>query len=470
MGNNETKKFDWSANLLNPYVLIAMMIVIAATATYLVPAGVYERVVSDITGKMVIAPDTFHFVEQNPVNLLDIFGSVPQGMINNAQIIFFVLLIAGAFEILNSTGFTTALVGMVVRKCTGREKLIFPVIITIFAFLSGTIGMAEEVIVFIPIILTLCKSMGYDELVAVGLTYCGVRSGHIHGLMNPFTVGLAQSYAELPMYSGLGFRVGWCVITIAITTFFVYRYAMKVKSDPSKSLMHGIEQEHDLLDVESVSEFTATHKTLGALMVGTFALIIFGVYKYGWYLDELAAIFLAFGIVAGIVGRLSPSEIVSRFIDGAKNILGGALIVGVAGGIVVLMREGQIIDSIVFYTANALSDLPKLLAVNGMYVFQWLLNLLIPSGSAQAATTMPIVVPLSDILEINRQVAVSAFTLGSGVPDLLTPACGPLMAALAVAKVPYNIYLKWVMPILISWSLLGFVCISMAQMINYGPF
>ena len=471
MANSETKKkFSIMGSLLNPYVLIAIMIVIAAVATYVVPAGLFDRVVSEATGKTVIDPDSFRFVEQTPVNLLQVFGAIPQGLINNAQIIFFVFIIAGSFEVLNSTGFTTAFVSMVIKKCEGREKLIFPIIITILAFLSGTIGMAEEVIVFIPIIMTLCKSMGYDELVAVGLAYCGVRSGHINGLMNPFTVGVAQSYAELPMYSGLGFRVAWCVVTIAITTFFVYRYAMRIKSDPTRSLMYGTAQEHELLDTESISQFTGTHKILGILMLATFALVIFGVSVYHWYLDELAAIFLAFGILSGVIGRLAPEELVGRFIDGAKNIMNGALIVGVAGGIVVLMEQGQIIDTIVYYSTNALRHLPKLLAVNGMYVFQWLLNLVIPSGSAQAATTMPIIVPMSDILGINRQVAVTAFHLGSGVPDLLTPACGPLMAVLAVAKVPFDKYIKWVMPILISWSILGFACVTMAQLINYGPF
>lgn len=464
------KKFSVIDDLLNPYVLIVIMIVIAAIATYIVPAGVYDRVVSEITGKTVVDPTSFHFVEQTPVNLMQLFGCVSQGLINNAQIIFFVFIIAGAFEVLNSTGFTTALVGVAIKKCNGREKLIFPIIIVVLSILAGTIGMAEEVIVFIPIIMTLCKSMGYDELTAVGLAYCGVRAGHINGLMNPFNVGIAQSYAELPMYSGLGFRVFWCVITIVVTTFFINRYAAKIKADPTKSLMYGTNLEHEMVDTSEMEDITAIHKILGVLLVATFALVIFGVYKYGWYLDELAAIFLAFGILSGVIGGLLPAELANTFIKGAKNILGGALIVGVAGGILVILKEGQIVDSIIYYSTNTLSEMPTLLAVNGMYMFQWLLNLVIPSGSAQAATTMPIMVPISDILGINRQIAVTAFHYGDGVTNLLTPACGPLMAALAVAKVPFDKWLKWVVPILVSWTLIGFAAVTVAQLINYGPF
>ena len=330
--------------------------------------------------------------------------------------------------------------------------------------------MAEEVIVFIPIIMTLCKSMGYDELVAMGLAYCGIRAGHINGLMNPFNVGIAQSYAELPMYSGLAYRVFWCVITIAVTAYFINRYATKIKADPTKSLMYGTDLEHELADPDEMGEITTTHKILGLLLLSTFGLVIYGVYQYKWYLDELAAVFLAFGILAGIIGGLTPARLANTFIQGAKNILGGALIVGVAGGILVILKEGQIVDSIIYYCTNMLSEMPKLLAVNGMYMFQWLLNLVIPSGSAQAATTMPIMVPISDILGINRQIAVTAFHYGDGVTNLLTPACGPLMAALAVAKVPFDKWLKWVVPILISWTLIGFAAVTVSQLINYGPF
>lgn len=456
-------------NFLDPYVLIAFMIVLAAIATYLVPAGMFDRVVSEINGKTVVDPTTFRFVEQTPVNLMQILQSVLQGMINNAQIIFFVLIIAGSFEVLNSTGFTSSMVGVVINKCAGREKMIFPIIITVLSFLAGTIGIAEEVIVFVPILLSLSKSMGYDELVAVGLAYLGIRAGHINGLMNPFNVGIAQSYAELPMYSGLGYRVIWCVITIIITTYFIYRYAMKIKADPSKSLMYGSNIEHESIQTLDVT-FTTTHKILGALLLATFAGVIFGVYKYQWYLGELGAMFLGFGILTGVISRMAPAELVNNFITGAKNILGGALIVGVAGGILVILQEGQIVDTIIYYSTNALRDMPKLIAVNGMYMFQWLLNILIPSGTAQAATTMPIMIPISDILGINRQIAVTAFCYGDGVTNLLTPACGPLMATLAVAKVPYDKWLKWVAPVLVAWTMIGFVSVTVAQLINYGPF
>lgn len=467
----KSKESFWE-RILNAYVLIFIIIIFAAILTYIVPAGNFERFVNPETNKTMVDPASFTFTANTPVGLFKVLSSIPSGLINASEIIFFVFIIAGAFEVLNKSGFTIALVGLILQKFKGRDKILFPIIVITLSFLSATIGMAEEVIIFVPILLALSKSLGYDELVAAGLAYCGIRAGHINGMMNPFNVGIAQGFAELPLYSGLGYRTIWCIITIIVTTAIIYRYARKIKKDPRQSLMYGInlEDTENSVDFSSLKHFTATHKVLGLVLLLTFGLTIYGVTTYGWYLKELAALFLGFGLVVGVIARFPANEISDAFLDGSKNILSGALIVGVAGGILVILKEGQIVDSIVYYASSVLEGLPKVLAANGMYVFQWVLNLIIPSGSAQAATTMPIMIPLADVLGINRQVAVTAFHYGDGVTNLLTPACGPLMACLAVAKVPYQKWLKWVLPMLLAWTLIGFAAITVAQLINLGPF
>ncbi|WP_130862526.1 YfcC family protein [Bacilliculturomica massiliensis] len=465
------KKNVWE-NILNAYVLIAILIVVSAVVTYVVPAGTYERVVDAVTNKTVIDPQSFQFVENTPVGVMDTLLSIPRGMQEAGSIIFFVFIVAGAFEVLNRTGFTEAFVNVTLRKFAGKEKILFPIVVTVLSFFAATMGMAEEVVIFIPILLALSKSLGYDELVAAGLAYCGIRAGHINGMMNPFNVGIAQSFAELPLYSGLWYRSIWCVITIAATSVILWRYAVKIKADPTKSLMYGVNQDWDTVDLRQLenSKFTRTHKILGVALLAVFALIIFGVMKYGWYLDEIAALFLAFGVAVGLIARFQVSDIAEQFLSGARSVLAGALVIGMARGILVVLQEGQIIDTIVYYAAELLSGTPKVIAANGMYVFQWLLNLIIPSGSAQAATTMPIMTPIADVLGINRQVAVTAFHYGDGVTNLLTPACGPLMTCIALAKVPYIKWLKWVVPMLIAWTLIGFAAVTGAQLINLGPF
>ncbi|MEG1642244.1 MAG: AbgT family transporter [Synergistaceae bacterium] len=465
------KKNKWE-NILNAYVLVCGIIIFSALMTYFVPAGVFDRVVSPTTHKKVIAPESFHLVENTPVTFTKLMSSVPRGLEEAGSIIFLVFIICGAFEVLNKTNFTTSFINVALKKFGGREKLLFPVIVAVFSFFSATWGMAEEVIIFVPILLILCKKLGYDELVAAGLAYCGIRAGHINGMMNPFNVGVAQNIAELPIYSGLWYRSIWCVITMIVTTIILVRYATKIKKDPTQSYMYGVNEDWETFDVSEVdnAEFNNKHKILGLLMIATFTILIIGVIKFGWWFNEMSGLFLVFGIIAGLIYGFQVSTIADYFILGAKGIVGGALIVGVARGIVIVLQDGQIIDPIIFYATNLLKDTPKLIAVNGMYVFQWLLNIIIPSGTAQAATTMPIMVPISDLLGINRQVAVLAFHYGDGVTNLITPACGPLMACLAVARVPFNKWMKWVVPMLIAWTLIGFAAVTVGQLINLGPF
>lgn len=469
--NTQEKRSMWE-NFFNAYVIIGIMLVIAVIASYVLPSGEYERVVDEATGKTIIDATSYHFVEAEPLGVMDLLLSVPKGMAEAGSIIFFVFIVAGSFEVLGRTGFTSAFVNVTIRKFAGKEKILFPMIVCVLSFFAATMGMAEEVVIFVPILLALSKKLGYDELLAAGLAYCGIRAAHINGMMNPFNVGIAQGFAELPLYSGLWYRSIWCVVTIVVTCWILLRYAKKIKEDPTKSLMYNVNTDIDedvLKELDSV-EVTKTHKLLGILLLLTFATIIFGVVKFQWYLDEIAAIFLLFGILTGVIAKLQASVIADYFLAGAKGVLAGALIIGMARGILVILEEGMVVDTIVFYASSLLEGLPKVLAANGMLAFQWLLNLLIPSASAQAATTMPIMIPLADILDINRQVAVTAYHYGDGITNLITPACGPLMTCIALAKVPFAKWARWVLPMLLAWTIIGILAVTGAQLINLGPF
>jgi len=468
MNANEKKKLRFP----NAYTLIFMIIIICTLLTYVIPAGTFERVIDPNTGKTVVDPATFQYVESSPVGLFDMLIAIPQGMKKAASIIFFVFIVAGSFEILNTSGFTEASIGILLKKYHGKEHILFPMIIFSLAVCAATFGMAEEAIVFVPILVALSKAMGYDAIVAAALAYGGVRAGHINGMMNPFNVGIAHGLAELPLYSGLWYRAIWFFVTIVFTSFIILRYCKKIKEDPTKSIMYGTEGDdapHEV-DFSTLPEFEGKHKIMLLVVIATFGLLMYGVYNYGWYLNEIAALFIGFGIVIGFVNRKNGSEIVASFLSGAKGIVFGALIIGVARGILVVLESGLILDTIIMSAADMLKEMPSIVAANGMYVFQWLLNIIIPSGSGQAATTMPIMVPLADLLDINRQVAVTAFHYGDGVTNLITPASGPLMACLALAGVSFEKWAKWVLPLLAGWTIIGFLAVSIAHLIDFGPF
>jgi len=463
----EMKKFKFP----NAYTLIFMIIIACTVLTYIVPAGTFDRVVDINTGRTIVDPATFQYVENAPVGLHEMLMAIPKGMKAAGSIIFFVFIVAGSFEILNTSGFTEASIGVLLKRYHGKEHILFPLIILALATCAATFGMAEEAIVFIPILLALSKAMGYDAMVAAAITYGGVRAGHINGMINPFNVGIAHGLAELPLYSGLWYRSIWFFVTIAFTSFIILRYCKKIKADPTKSIMYGITNEapHEA-DISSLPDFEKKHKIMFLVVIATFGFLMYGVYQYGWYLNEIAALFIGFGIVIGIVNRNNGSEIADSFLSGAKGIVFGALIIGVARGILVVLESGLILDTIIMSSADLLKGMPSIVAANGMYVFQWVLNIIIPSGSGQAATTMPIMIPIADLLNINRQVAVTAFHYGDGVTNLITPASGPLMACLALAGIPFEKWAKWVLPLLAGWTIIGFLSVSIAHLINLGPF
>lgn len=453
------------------YVILFAMIIIMALLTYVIPAGQYQKVES-ATGRMVVDPDSFANVDSNPAKPFDILKAFPKGLAAAQGIVFFIFIVGGSFNILNQTGAIEAGIGKIALGLKGKEVLMIPIIVFVFSLGGATIGMAEEAIVFVPIGIALARALGYDAVTGMAIVSLGAAAGFTSGFMNPFTVGVAQGIAEVPLFTGIGLRLVIWVCTLVLVIGYIYRYANKVKKDPSKSIVFELEQQEKDMAIDLSNIRTLTKRDIIVLLIFFvgMATLVFGVFKFGWYITEIAAIFLAIGIFSGLAAGTSLDEIAKQFINGAKDMATGALVVGLARGILVVMEGSMIIDTIVYGLASGISTLPRTVSAVGMLIVQSFLNLIIPSGSGLAATTMPIMSPLADVIGVTRQTAVLAYQFGDGITNSIVPTSGVLLANLSIAKIKYEEWFKFVGPLMLLWTLLGCIFMIIAVAINYGPF
>ncbi len=453
------------------YVILFTVIILVTILTYVLPAGVYERVEDPNTGRTLVNPASFHFVERTPVKPFNMIKAIPEGMKATADIIFFIFICGGAFAMIQSTGAIDAGVSRAVLALKGKEKLMIPVVMFLFSIMGFSYGAAEEVIVFIPIGIQLARAVGYDDIVGVAMMSTGAAIGFCGGMINPFTVGVAQGIAELPLFSGIGFRIVGYVVLYIIAVAYVMRYANKVKADPRSSLVYEQMQEEMAEDnTDKIYEFETRHKIVLLVVAAGFAYMIYGVMKMGWYIVELSTVFISIGIVAGLIGGVTPSKLASAFVAGAKDVTFGALVVGIARAILLVMTQGQIIDTVISYLANILIKLPGSATAVGMFWVHSIINFFIPSGSGQASATMPIMTPLADIVGITRQTAVLAFQYGDGFSNQIIPTSAALMGVLGMGKIPYEAWFKYNWRLMVYWTIAGSILVFIAASIKYGPF
>jgi len=331
--------------------------------------------------------------------------------------------------------------------------------------------MTEEAIPFITILVPLMLALGFDSILAVGISYLGCIVGFATAMLNPFTVGIAQSIAEIPLFSGLAYRTILWVITTAVGVIFLMIYARKIKKNPEFSPMYKLDEEKRKKLSQTQSEeikFTVSHKIIIASIGVCLAVIIWGVLKAGFWIPEIAAVFLITGIFAGIVGGLKADEMAEAFIAGAKDMIGAAMVIGFARAIVIIAENAQIIDTILYGLSSFIGKLPSLLAACVMLPVQMFINFFVISGSGQAALTMPILAPLGDLLEISRQTTVLIFQLGDGFSNAIFPTSGVLMACLGMAGIPYSKWVKWIMPLQIILFALGIIFVTCAMMMGWA--
>ncbi|QRG65685.1 YfcC family protein [Brevibacillus choshinensis] len=450
---------------INVFVLLLLVLLVASIATYILPAGEFTR--TEVNGRSVVVPDTYKGIESTPVSLMGIIGSIHTGMVEASSIIFFVLIIGGTFGILTATGTIEALISTLSRKLANQEKWLIPIMMLFFAMGGALMGMAEETLAYIGIMIPLAIALGFDVITGTAIVLVGASIGFTTAVMNPFTVGIAQSIAELPPFSGMGYRILLFVIMYAVSVFFVYRYAMKVKRDRGYGFF--ADGKYDAIGAQD-QKLETKHKIVLGCFLFNFVLLAYGVVKFEWFITEISGLFTVLGIIIAFVGRLSPGEAVNAFMKGAAGLISGALIIGVARAIVVILTDGHVIDTILYHASSAIHHLPSALSVVGMYLLQAIIHLIVPSGSGQAALTMPIMAPLADLVGVTRQTAVLSFSMADGIGNIIFPTSGYFMAGLAIAGIPWVRWAKWILPLILTQYAIGLVAVVVAQLIGYGPF
>lgn len=461
------------------YVIILFIVAIATLATYIVPAGEFEREEHIETGRTVVVDGTYQQVEQDPVGPFGMFQAIPQGMEAGARIIFFILLVGAAFGIIKETGAIEAGIGRVMHKLMGKEVFIIPVSMILFSITGFSIGMAEESIIFVPIGVALARALGFDAITGTAMITLGAASGFIGGMMNPFTVGVAHEIAELPPFSGFGFRSIVYLFVLGFSIFYVMRYAFKVKKNPELSVVYDIEMKEkakakaDAKNGENdgglgdlVPEFTKRHLLVFLTIVVGLSFNMYGVFNWDWSIQELTTSFVIMGLTAGLIGGLSLNKVFDSFVAGASTLVFGALIVGFARAILIVLEDGFIIDTIIFTLSNWISILPQSINILGMFIGQLFLNFFIPSGSGQAATTMPIMIPLADLLGLERQAAVLAFQYGDAISNSIIPTSAALMGYLAIAGIPYDRWFKFIWKLIVGWAVIAGIALVVAVFIG----
>jgi uncharacterized ion transporter superfamily protein YfcC len=522
-------------------VIIFSLIVFCAVLTWIIPGGEFKRetvVVNDIP-REVIQTDSFEFIESN-AQTWQVFSAFFDGFVNTSNIIAFILMIGGAFWILNESKaidigiysflkFSKKWEKSKLLKKIGVNNIILTGIMFIFSLFGAVFGMSEETIAFTIIFVPLAISMGYDSIVGVSLCFVAAALGFAGAFLNPFTVGIAQGLSNLPLFSGIEYRIFmWLVISVA-GFIFILRYAAKVYKNPEKSPVYEDDQYWRSRNSETNLEFDfivpriawisfgllsivlilfsvfypvtelkignstlrfpavpissavfilagflslrkTVHYYILNLLTFTIVFLIVGVMGYNWYVMEIATLFLALGILSGIAIGKTANEITKSFIEGAKDILSAALVVGLAGGLIVILKDGKIIDTILYFVSQSMADLGKVGSISMMYLIQTFLNIFIPSGSGKAALTMPMMSQFSDLIGISRQATVVAFQLGDGFTNLITPTSGVLIGVLGVARIPYEKWFKWVAPFIIILIILGFFLLLPTVLMHLNGF
>jgi len=515
-------------NIPHNLVIVFSIVIFAAVLTWIIPGGRFDRKPLVVNGveRNVIVNGSFHYVENQP-QTWQVFSAFYKGFINMSHIIVFILMVGGAFWIMNETkaidvgifaflGFTRKMEKFRFIRALGVNNIIITLVMILFSLFGAIFGMSEETIAFAVIFVPLSISMGYDSIVGVGLCYFAAHIGFAAAILNPFTVGIAQGLASVPLFTGIEYRaLCWIIITVAGIGMMLW-YASRIRKNPARSPMFEADEYWRSKGNSHIDEikyqtpasawivaaltsvaliifavkYPSTSLNVGLskitapvlpVLAGLFILssiitlkksihffvlnvlaftmiyLVVGVLGYEWYIMEIAALFMAMGLVAGFAASKKAGEITKLFVEGVKDIVSASLVVGFAGGIIAILTDGQIIDTVLNSLSGALHGASRMSAITIMYLFQSLLNLVITSGSAKAALTIPIMAEFSDIVGLTRQSTIMAFQFGAGFTDMIAPTSGVLMGVLGMARIPYVKWLKWILPILITLIILGFI-------------
>lgn len=455
----------------NTYVIIILMMIVAVLLTWIIPSGEFERVKDEVSKQSIIIPGTFKYIENNPISLFKIPVYIMKGLAKASDIVFLVIIVGGAFNIIIETGMFQSFAGRLTKVFSNKEVLIIPAFSTIFALACTTMGV-NTFIGFAPIAVIIARSIGYDAIVGVSMVALGGAIGFSTGTFNPFTTGVAQSLAGLPIFSGLGYRFVCLVVFLVVTNIYIIWYAKKIKANPESSVVYEMEQENKKIEVSEKQhdKIEGRHYLVLLIVIACFVLLVYGSQNWKWKLQENAAMFIWMGVLSGFAYGFGPSKIAEEFTKGAKKLVYGALMIGMANGISLILTDGKILDTTVQYLGGLLVTLPSYLQAAGMFLMQLLINGLITSGSGQAAATMPIMLPVADIIGITKQTTVLAFNFGDGLSNYILPTLSALMGFIAMVGISYSNWMKFMWKLFLIWIVVGAILVIVANSINYGPF
>ncbi len=491
MATEKTKKFKFPT----AFTILVLITFVVAILTRVIPAGQYDY---NENGEPI--PGTYHAVEANPqywraaiaapingmygiqddTGFINIYNS--GGLYGAIDVALFILLIGGFLGVTMKTGAIDAGINAVVKKLGQKGRVLITVLMVIFAAGGTSYGMAEESLAFYPLIIAAMIALGYDTLSAVALIMLGAGIGTMGSTINPFSTGIASGIAGIPLAEGIIYRIIILVVGVALGIWYVMRYAGKVLKDPTKSLVADMKEEnekHFLGDKETseAPELTGNRKLILTLFLLSFVAMIVGVIPWSdlgitaiatrwWWFGELSVLFMVMGVVIGFVGRLGEEGTVNAFIDGARDMLGVALVVAVARGISVIMTNGLIIDTVLYWCEQALSGLTSVAFINMIYLLYIPLSFLIPSSSGLATVTMPVMAPLASFAGIPEHLIVTAYQSASGLVNLVTPTFAVVTGGLAIGRISFAVWWKWVAVLIVLLAVMNMVVLSIGALVG----
>ena len=467
-----------SSRFPTAYTILFLLIVCVAALTWIIPAGKYDRVMSEEVGREVAVPGTYQVVEAKPQGFVDVMLAPTAGFYNpdsyvaNAiDVALFVLFLGGFLGVMNATGAIDTGIRSAMRRLEGRELWMIPILMTLFAFGGTTYGMAEETLAFYAILIPVIISAGYDAVTGVAIVMVGAGIGVLGSTINPFATVIAANAASIPFTDGLGLRLVLLIGGLVICAVYVMRYAQRVKNDPSRSVVAKqweAHREHFLQDNESErsqEKLTGTHSIALIIFALTFFVMIWGVASQDWWMAQMGGLFMGAAILIGVIARLGEKKLTESFVDGARDLLGVALVVGLARGIVVIMEQGMIADTILHSAETTLGGLPELAFINLMFWIEVGMSFFVPSSSGLAVLSMPILAPLADFAHVDRALVVTAFQSANGLVNLINPTFAVVLGGLAIGRVSYDRWLVFIWPLLLILTVFITAVISIGALL-----
>ncbi|AGH81052.1 arginine repressor [Psychromonas sp. CNPT3] len=457
----------------NTFTILFVLIGFFALLTYILPAGEYVREMNESLGREVPIPNSFTIIESSPQGFFQTlmapisgFYDPSSGMIGAVDVSLFILMVGGFLGIITKTGAIDTGLARIMDRLKGKELYMIPLLMFLFAIGGTTYGMAEESLAFYGLMIPLFMAARFDPLVAVSVIFVGTGVGTLGSTINPFGTVIASSAASIDFLSGISLRLCILVIALIVSCAYIMHYARKIQKDPRASLLYHLKESNEKHFFANKASnpnvlLTTSQKGVLILFVTTFAIMIYGVSILGWWMGEMATLFIFMGILCGIVGRLKEDELINSFIAGAADLIGVALIVGVARGIVVVMEAGHITDTILHYAEAFVQGKSSILFINMIYLIEMMLSFIVPSTSGLAVMSMPVLAPLADFAGTGRELVVTAFMSGIGTVLFVTPTYGVLMGGLAIARIPYITWLKFIAPLVGFFIVMNCIILSL---------